>query len=196
MGGVAPSAPPITKGRGKEAVWIFTKRIFSRLDRFLDTAGSFLIVLGGSIITITVVVQVILRYILKLPLFGLEEFSRLIAVWVYFIGAIFGTKYDAHVQGDVAARLFSTPKAKAMIKVVTWILCTILCFIFLYHSTKYSLWLYDTGERTTGLWWPRIYTVGSMVFGAFFMSLYSVVNVVKYGENALDSFRGNAGGAL
>lgn len=177
-------------------MWNFTKRICSQIDRFLDATGSFLIVLGGSIITITVVAQVILRYILKLPLFGLEEFSRLIAVWVYFIGAIFGTKYDAHVQGDVAARLFSTPRAQAMIKVATWILCTILCVIFLYHSTKYSLWLYDTGERTTGLWWPRIYTVGSMVFGAFFMSLYSIVNVVKYAEAALHNFRGTPGGAL
>lgn len=169
-------------------MWNITKLICSRIDRFFDMSGSFLIVLGGSIITITVVAQVIMRYVLKLPLFGLEEFSRLIAVWVYFLGAIFGTKYDTHVQGDVAARLFSTPRAQAVIKVTTWILCTILCFMFLYHSTKYSIWLYGTGERTTGLWWPRIYTVGSMVFGAFFMSIYSVVNVVKYGEAAIANF--------
>ncbi|MBN1829250.1 MAG: TRAP transporter small permease subunit [Deltaproteobacteria bacterium] len=176
-------------------MWSLCKRLCARSDRMLDAAGSFLLVVGGSIIMITVVVQVILRYILKLPLFGLEEFSRLIAVWVYFIGAIFGTKYDSHVQGDVAARLFSTPNAQAAIKVITWVLSALLCFIFLYHSTKYSIWLYGTGERTTGLWWPRIYTVGSMVFGAFFMTLYSLANIVKYGEAALVSFRRTAGGA-
>jgi len=69
------------------------------------------------------------------------------------------------------------------------------CTLFLYHSAKYSVWLYDTGERTTGLWWPRIYSVGSMLFGAVFITLYSVVNVVKYTEIAIHESDESPGGA-
>jgi len=166
-------------------IWNTIKKSCQLLDRLFEKCATLLIVTGGIMVTLTVVLQVILRYLFKWPLFGLEEFSRLIAVWVYFLGAIFGTKYDSHVQGDVAARLFHTTRARAIVKTIAWSMSLLVCALFLYHSAAYSMWIYDTGERTTGLWWPRIFSVGSMVFGAFFMTVYSVVNVVKYMETAI-----------
>ncbi|MFO7685291.1 MAG: TRAP transporter small permease subunit [Desulfobacterales bacterium] len=161
----------------------------------MDKGFTALIIIGGVLVPLTVVLQVLLRYVFKVPLFGLEEFSRLIAVWVYFLGAILGTKWDAHVQGDVAGRLFSTTRARAIVKALAWILSLLVCGLFLYHSATYSLWLYDTGERTTGLWWPRIYSVGSMLFGAFFMTVYSIANVIKYSGVAIKGRNPTAGGA-
>lgn len=169
-------------------------RFFTAADNFVDKGATALIIIGGGLVALTVVLQVILRYVFKVPLFGLEEFSRLIAVWVYFLGAIFGTKWDAHVQGDVAGRVFSTDRSRSIIKAIAWLVSLIVCFLFLYHSATYCVWLYGTGERTTGLWWPRIYSVGSMLFGAFFMTLYSIANVVKYSGAAINGLKPNPGG--
>jgi len=171
------------------------KRILTAADSFIDKGATALIILGGVLVALTVVLQVILRYVFKVPLFGLEEFSRLIAVWVYFLGAIFGTKWDSHVQGDVAGRLFSTDRSRSIIKSIAWALSLLVCVLFLYHSATYSIWLYGTGERTTGLWWPRIYSVGSMLFGAFFMTLYSVANLIKYSGAAINELKPTPGGA-
>lgn len=165
--------------------WQTITSTWNAADRAMDTIGTVLIVIGGAIVALTVVLQVLLRYVFKVPLFGLEEFSRLVAVWVYFIGAIYGTKYDNHVQGDVAERFFTSQRAKTAVKIMTWCLSLVVCALFLYHSGVYSIWIYKTGERTTGLWWPRITSVGSMFFGAFFMTLYSVVNVIKYVDQAI-----------
>ena len=175
--------------------WNIINRFFSATDNVIDKSLSVLTILGGALVTLTVVLQVILRYIFKVPLFGLEEFSRLIAVWVYFLGAIFGTKWDSHVQGDVAGRIFSTNRSKAVIKTIAWVLSLCVCILFLYHAAAYSVWLYGTGERTTGLWWPRIYSVGSMLFGAFFMTLYSIANVVKYSVAVFNGYEPMPGGA-
>lgn len=160
--------------------WARSKKIWDFVDGFIDKSFTILIVIGGAVVTLTVILQVVLRYIFKAPLFGLEEFSRLIAVWVYFLGAIFGTKLDAHVQGDVAERLFKSSRSKSIVKTTTWCLSLVLCILLLYHSGKYSAWLYGTGERTTGLWWPRILSVGSMFFGAIFMTFYAIANFLKY----------------
>lgn len=175
--------------------WKTMNQIFSAGDRFIDKSASVLITAGGAIVTLSVVLQVLLRYVFKVPLFGLEEFSRLIAVWVYFLGAIFGTKWDAHVQGDVAGRFFTSNRSKAVVKTIAWAISFSVCILFLYHSAKYCIWLYGTGERTTGLWWPRIYSVGSMLFGAFFMTLYSIVNVAKYSRVASGKVKSTPGGA-
>jgi TRAP-type transport system small permease protein len=169
-------------------------QLLTASDNVIDKSATVLIIIGGALVTLTVVLQVLLRYVFKVPLFGLEEFSRLVAVWVYFLGAIFGTKWDSHVQGDVAARLFPTPRSKAVIKTITWVLSLLVCILFLYHSAAYSIWLYGTGERTTGLWWPRIYSVGSMLFGAFFMTLYSIANVIKYCAVAIKGQEPTQGG--
>ena len=168
----------------------------SRADHAVDRIGTVLIVVGGGVIALTVVLQVLLRYVFKVPLFGLEEFSRLVAVWVYFIGAIYGTKYDSHVQGDVAERFFRSPRAKSVVKITTWCLSLVVCALFFYHAAIYCIWIYNTGERTTGLWWPRITSVGSMFFGAFFMTLYSAVNVVRYLIQAVEGGPIQPGGGV
>ena len=175
--------------------WKTMHRFFSAADRVIDKSASALIIAGGALVTLSVVLQVLLRYVFKVPLFGLEEFSRLIAVWVYFLGAIFGTKWDAHVQGDVAGRIFTTNRSKAVIKTIAWAISLLVCILFLYHSAKYCIWLHGTGERTTGLWWPRIYSVGSMLFGAFFMTLYSTANLIKYSRAAGGRLDPTPGGA-
>ncbi|MGD8881995.1 MAG: TRAP transporter small permease subunit [Desulfobacterales bacterium] len=168
------------KMKEKNMNWARSKKIWDFADGFIDKSFTILIVVGGAVVTLTVILQVALRYIFKAPLFGLEEFSRLIAVWVYFLGAIFGTKLDAHVQGDVAERLFKSSRSKSIVKTTTWCLSLVLCILLLYHAGKYSAWLYGTGERTTGLWWPRILSVGSMFFGAIFMTFYAIANFLKY----------------
>lgn len=174
--------------------WIKFKKFCSAIDNVLDRLGTILIVFGGILVTLTVILQVLLRYIFKAPLFGLEEFSRLVAVWLYFIGAVYGTKLDSHVQGDVAGRFFHTSRVRAAVKTATWALSLSICLLLLYHSSKYSIWLYGTGERTTGLWWPRIFSVGSMFFGSVFMTIYSAANVVKYLEAAITGAEQMLGG--
>jgi TRAP-type C4-dicarboxylate transport system permease small subunit len=176
--------------------WARFKEICGYVDSALDKLWTVLITLGGALLALTVVLQVFLRYVLKSPLFGIEEFSRLIGVWVYFLGAIFGTRFDSHVQGDVARRFFKTARSRAALSTATWIFSLVLCVLFLYHSSAYSIWLYETGEKTTGLWWPRITSVGSMFFGATFMTLYSIANVLKNLEKTVSEPRTREGGEL
>lgn len=153
---------------------------FRAIDTIFEKSFSILLVLGGFLIVLSVVIQVLLRYIFKTPLFGIEEFSLTVAIWAYFIGAVLGTKHDGHVQGDVASLMFNSTHTRAWVKALTWILSLIACTAFFYHATTYSYWVLGTGERTPGLWWPRIITVGSMSFGGIFMMIYCIQNVFKY----------------
>jgi len=161
------------------------QKTITAIDHGLTNGFSLLLVIGGALMTLTVLLQVLLRYVFKQPLFGLEEFSRMVAIWIYFLGAIFSTRIDNHVQGDVANKYITGERARISLKAFVWVLCLVTCLLFLYHSGTYSWWIYGTGERTTGLWWPRIISVASMFFGAFFMTLYSLSNMIKYLTSAI-----------
>lgn len=162
------------------------QKTMTAIDQGLTTVFSALLVIGGALMTLTVLLQVLLRYVFKQPLFGLEEFSRLVAIWLYFLGAIYSTKTDNHVQGDVANKYITGERARIILRTIVWALCLLTCVLFFYHSATYSWWIYGTGERTTGLWWPRIISVSSMFVGAFFMTLYSLANLIKYLTTALN----------
>lgn len=162
------------------------QKTLTAIDNVLTHGFSLFIVLGGALMALTVVLQVLLRYVFKQPLFGLEEFSRLVAIWIYFLGAVLSTKEDNHVQGDVANKYISGERARIILRTFVWILCFVTCLLFLYHSGSYSWWVYGTGERTTGLWWPRVISVCSMFFGAVFMTIYCLKNVIKYLITALN----------
>jgi TRAP-type C4-dicarboxylate transport system permease small subunit len=164
---------------------ITIQKALTAIDQGLARIFSLLLVVGGALMTLTVLLQVLLRYVFKQPLFGLEEFSRLVAIWIYFLGAIYSTRIDNHVQGDVANTYIAGERARILLRAFVWLLCTVTCLLFLYHSGAYSWWIHGTGERTTGLWWPRILSVGSMFFGAVFMTVFSLVNMIKYATSAL-----------
>ena len=56
---------------------------------------------AGSIITLLVFVEVVLRYVLGSPLFGVEELICLIAMWLYFIGASYGAYERSHIKAEL-----------------------------------------------------------------------------------------------
>ena len=160
-------------------------KALTAIDQGLARIFSLLLVVGGALMTLTVLLQVLLRYVFKQPLFGLEEFSRLVAIWIYFLGAAYSTRIDNHVQGDVVNNYIKGERARIVLRAIVWALCSVTCLLFLYHSGAYSWWIYGTGERTTGLWWPRIISVGSMFLGALLMTVYSLANTIKYSTTAL-----------
>lgn len=92
------------------------QKTFAEIDQKITRAFSFLLITGGIVMTLTVVLQVLLRYVFKVPLFGLEEFSRLVAIWIYFMGAVFSTRDDNHVQGGVAEKYITNERSRLFLR--------------------------------------------------------------------------------
>ena len=150
-----------------------------RLVRLLDLSAKGLLVAGGLLLTVTIIVQVALRYVFKAPLFGLEELSRTIALWLYFSGAAYGSAVDGQIKADILERLGPPPAVRRIVHRVSWILSSVACGLLTFYSWRYALWVYESGELTTGLWWPRVISVSSAAFGGAAMLLLAVFQVVR-----------------
>ena len=48
-----------------------------------------------------VFVGVFMRYVLKSNFFGQEEILCVIAMWLYWVGGIYGSYEDSHIRGDM-----------------------------------------------------------------------------------------------
>ena len=54
-------------------------------------------------LAIMIFVQVLIRYLFKSPLFGLEEAETFLMIWVYFIGGAMASYEKTHIQCGIAS---------------------------------------------------------------------------------------------
>ena len=123
---------------------------FSMLDKVLDWINVF------SLLSVAVLmfVQVILRYVLKMPLMGIEELCYFPTVWLYLFAAVKASSE----RGQLVARVLE-------IFWLTW---------WGYDYLKYALRLQ---KETASLYLPWIYAEAAVFVSMFLMTLYTLLEL-------------------
>ena len=70
--------------------------------RLLDQALRYLLILTMGTLTVTVFMQVLIRFVFKIPLPWTEEVARISFVYSVYLGAILGMRDRAHINVDIA----------------------------------------------------------------------------------------------
>ncbi len=142
------------------AIWCGLVRIF----RFLMIIGAY--ACAGMIFT-----EVFFRYVLNLPIFGINEAVLLIGIWLYFIASVYGAFEKTHIQVSIM-HLFLKGKPLAASKTLASAITTFLSLMMVQWSFSYISWSIKLHGITPALRIPLILYQVSILFGAVFMSLY------------------------
>jgi len=135
---------------------------------------------AGSIITLLVFVEVVLRYVLGSPLFGVEELICLIAMWLYFIGASYGAYERSHIKAELIHIWFKKPRTYALIKAISSLITFILSIIMISWTYPYFIWGITKGETSQALLIPMVLSQSAIFVGAILMSLYFLTELIDY----------------
>ena len=132
---------------------------FSMLDKVLDWINVF------SLLSVAVLmfVQVILRYVLKMPLMGIEELCYFPTVWLYLFAAVKASSE----RGQLVARVrgIAAFASSAILLWLTW---------WGYDYLKYALRLQ---KETASLYLPWIYAEAAVFVSMFLMTLYTLLEL-------------------
>ena len=128
---------------------------FSMLDKVLDWINVF------SLLSVAVLmfVQVILRYVLKMPLMGIEELCYFPTVWLYL--EIFCKRQ----RSIFLLRGIAAFASSAILLWLTW---------WGYDYLKYALRLQ---KETASLYLPWIYAEAAVFVSMFLMTLYTLLEL-------------------
>src|SRR5699024_2166252 len=99
-----------------------------------------ILVICSLLLALGLGLTVIMRYILKIDLFGLEELIVIPAFWLYFIGASFGTYKKSHISAELVSVYIKSKKVKIYIEFLTSLVTTILCVIVSYWTIHLLFW--------------------------------------------------------
>ncbi len=144
-------------------------------------------ILIASVISLIILLtgEVIMRYVIHYPGMEVEEIATLLAFWLYFMGAAYGTYDRSHIKADVTYLMFKNPRKLAIARASAVAIALVLAGIMLVWGYDYFVWGITKGERSRILFMPMVLSQSSLFFGAVLMFLYFTTELVDMVRQAM-----------
>ncbi len=151
----------------------------SFLWRALDKTMSFILVASSVILTVMIGICVFVRYILHSDIYGSDEIITLFALWLYWIGAAYGSLEDSHITADMLDLFVTNPKILRMKNIFVKGFTTVTAGILAYWGVgKYLVFNIQNFGYTTALKIPTLLTTSAISIGLFLCFLYSLFHFI------------------
>lgn len=132
------------------------------------------IFLAGAIILLAMIATVVLRYVLKMNLFGMDEIILCFVFWFYFFGGVNGSMEDSHIRADVIGTFIKNPKILWGLRLVTRVIEIGVQVFLIWLSVELFLTNCRRMPVTQGLKIPYIVPQFAIVVGFLLMFLYNI----------------------
>lgn len=155
--------------------------------RSLETKGwwkailsvqKWLLIITSLVIAIIVTIGVIMRYVFDANFFGQEELLTLFAMWLYWIGGIYGCYEQSQIGADIVISSVKNWHAKKIIQLIIHIISIIVCIVFIYWGIDYLAFSLKNFAVSPGLKIPLITTKITMMTGFVFILFYTVYHTI------------------
>lgn len=151
-----------------------------KLQRGILTFTSLSVVLLMTIV-------VILRYILKIDLFGVEDFLVIGSIWLYFIGGSHGSYDESHIRADILEVYFKGTRVYDVINVIASIITVVVAIVFTRWALDLLIWGIVKGGTSPAWKIPQYVPQSALLIGFFLMSLYFVIYLLRDAKQMLSN---------
>ena len=161
------------------------KRVALAVWRALLQVQRGVLVASATFLIILLTSEVVMRYIIHYPGMEVEEIAGLLAFWLYFMGAAYGTYDRSHIKAEVTYLMFKDPRKLAIAKATAVAIALVLAGIMVSWGLNYFIWGITQGERSRILFMPMVLSQSSIFVGAILMFLYFTTELVNMVRQAM-----------
>ncbi len=142
------------------------------IQKFILFICSFLIIIG-------VASKAIFRYLFQIDFHGVEEFIILLAFWLYFIGASYGSYRKGHIAADIIPMYIKDEKIKQIFMLFVSLLTIGISALFTLWAVDMLTWTLERGA--TSVMWdiPVAYSQAVILISFVLMTFYFVVHFIN-----------------
>ncbi|MEW6034277.1 MAG: TRAP transporter small permease [Chloroflexota bacterium] len=137
-------------------------------------------VLGSlGVMTAATLYEVVHRYWLRGSVPWTDELSRLLLVWMIFLGAALVTRVGGHIRVDLVSLIVKNQRAVFIWETVLEALGLVFTGILLWWTIPYAWFAYTPWQEspTTGM--PLLIPKAAMVVGPILMGIFFLQNLVR-----------------
>lgn len=138
----------------------------------------FLALLMASICSL-VFIQVIMRYVLHIPLMGIEELLIIPTIWLYLYGGVQASWERTHIACGIMTLYIKKPLTKFIFNMVKYIVSLAVMF----WLAKWALWFFlyslRVGRSSSSLGIPLFIGEVVMSLSLIFMFIYAAIDLIQ-----------------
>lgn len=153
-------------------------KFYDFMDLVLRKGQEGIVIATGAIACLLIIINALLRYILKLDMYGSDEVIMLCAFWLYFMGSSLATREDSHLSADFITTLIRTPRQRAILKLVQHIVSLVISVMATYWAYKYVAWSFGKAPKTPILKFPVIWMQFPIFLSFVLSDFYILCSIV------------------
>jgi TRAP-type C4-dicarboxylate transport system permease small subunit len=148
--------------------------MFKKLDDHFEEA---LIVLLMAVMTVLIVVQIFMRYVVQESLTWSEELARYVFVWATYLGVAYGVKKNAHICVE-ALTMHLPARIKEAVYLAAQFVFLLFAALVVKEGFVLSMKIFKFGQSSAALGMPMgvIYLAPTVGFALVFLRL--IQNIV------------------
>jgi C4-dicarboxylate transporter DctQ subunit len=159
------------------------------LDAVLDKLEEIICLLALSVMTLSILLQIINRSFLGHPFPWGEELARYTMIWATAMGVSAGVKIGSHIGVDMLVNLFP-PKSKTLILIVTGMITLAFFVTAFYLSVKLVGGIKATGQTSPAIHLPMWLAYLAFPIGFAFCSLRQIQLIIKKASELNQLYKG------
>lgn len=145
------------------------------MERFFKYALTILI----STVAAMEFYQVVMRYLLEIPVMGLEEILVYPTLWLYFLGSVNASREDTQIKANVLDVFIKTDRAKLVVRVIADFMAVVVSSWLTYWAYDYFRYALRVWKESPTLYIPTFYAESSVFVGMVLMTIFACFYLVK-----------------
>ena len=163
--------------------------------KFIVAIEEYILVITSFVAACIVAIGVFTRYVLGIDFFGQEEIITLIAMWLYWIGGVYGSYEGSHIKGDILNTYVKNEKVLKGLNAFVYIVSIVISAVFTVWSYGYLMRNIAQWPVSTGLKIPLVICQVPLLIGLGMMTLYELYHLIKLLSSKSDDAAGAGGTA-
>lgn len=125
-------------------------------------------------------VQVITRYVLQVPVMGLEETMLYPTIWLYILGAVNASREDTHIRANVLEIAIKTERGHTILAIVGEVISLIVGLWLLSWAWDFTQYAWRVWKESPTLYIPTFYSDVALMIGLALMMLYTAGHLLRH----------------
>ncbi|WP_027234657.1 TRAP transporter small permease [Leisingera caerulea] len=146
----------------------------------MDTFSKYLLTGLICLVALGQFVQVVTRYLLQIPVMGLEETMLYPTIWLYILGAVNASREDTHIRANVLEIAIKTERGHTVLAIIGEIISLTVGLWLLGWAWEYTQYAWRVWKESPTLYLPTFYSEAALVAGLGLMMLYTAVHLFRH----------------
>jgi len=149
-------------------------------DKILDYSIRTIIIAITVMASCTMLLQVVARYVFEIAISGLDEIIGHTAVWLYMMGAAYGSFERTQIKAEMAHLVVKNERILYLIRAFATLIAVVVAGYMVSWSYEYIQWSLKKNEMTPTLRLPTVIFQVSILIGAILMVYFFIREMIDY----------------